>query len=563
MADAGESMSPAGVRLSTGRRVYVRQRLVKTQTVDKKVPDASVVKYGGGGVEVHSKTSHGGQVMRRDIMIAPGSIDTMVMSQKKDSEMSRKVYRVKGTKYDSSKGMDSNSIFQKTIKYSIDKTPFLMKENMLPFNLIKKKSKINDFEKHPQDLKLNDEYYKTFKITSTNKKSTKIELAISSVNPSHKQSKPTSGTLSTNFDSDRAIEHRQMKAVDTRKPSTLQSFGMQFISQLSPRSNTESHGLLQLINGVMIVSMSGSYSIDTPVRVMIGEGNNSKLVYTLLREKGNVVSESFFSKSNLQWTQSYSKHLVAVSLGASCKQAYTQIPSLSEINTNDPDMLALSVMNKKIFRVSSIRLIKELVNCTIRTGSVIRHYSESLTYCNHVKGLSCISQKSQLVQTLVKFAKKRRFNVFCMIPRTFIIKSTSYEEDMFKLLMFKSSADPLFSIPLIIKPGENSNRGAAISMAYNETELRKKTDELLRTRKAGSSALVQFYISNPLLYKRRKFDIRCYGLVVKFSNRVSFYWYLDGYGRTSSFVYDIKDKSNAMVHLTNEAIQIKSIDYLN
>ena len=69
--------------------------------------------------------------------------------------------------------------------------------------------------------------------------------------------------------------------------------------------------------------------------------------------------------------------------------------------------------------------------------------------------------------------------------------------------------------------------------------------------------IVQYYISKPLLYKNRKFDIRCYGLVVRLTSKILFFWYMDGYARTSSFEYSLSNKSNLMVHLTNEAVQVK------
>jgi hypothetical protein len=40
----------------------------------------------------------------------------------------------------------------------------------------------------------------------------------------------------------------------------------------------------------------------------------------------------------------------------------------------------------------------------------------------------------------------------------------------------------------------------------------------------GKSALVQEYI-DPLLYKNRKFDIRCYALVTSYCGHLKAYWY--------------------------------------
>lgn len=72
----------------------------------------------------------------------------------------------------------------------------------------------------------------------------------------------------------------------------------------------------------------------------------------------------------------------------------------------------------------------------------------------------------------------------------------------------------------------------------------------------GKTALVQQYI-DPLLYKNRKFDIRCYTLVLSFRGELRAYWYKEGYIRTCSkeFSYDMSD---VLAHLTNDAIQKKS-----
>ena len=67
-------------------------------------------------------------------------------------------------------------------------------------------------------------------------------------------------------------------------------------------------------------------------------------------------------------------------------------------------------------------------------------------------------------------------------------------------------------------------------------------------------------MTNPLLYKGRKFDMRCYGLVVQAGQTICYYWYGKGYARTSSYLYDILVKDNIKVHLTNEAVQVKGTD---
>lgn len=46
--------------------------------------------------------------------------------------------------------------------------------------------------------------------------------------------------------------------------------------------------------------------------------------------------------------------------------------------------------------------------------------------------------------------------------------------------------------------------------------------------------IIQKYIKNNLTFQRRKFDIRTYLLMVSIGGVKKFYWYSEGYLRTSS-----------------------------
>ena len=52
----------------------------------------------------------------------------------------------------------------------------------------------------------------------------------------------------------------------------------------------------------------------------------------------------------------------------------------------------------------------------------------------------------------------------------------------------------------------------------------------------NTSFIVQKYIEAPLLFKRRKFDIRIWALI---SHDMKFYLFKEAYGRTSSEEYDL------------------------
>lgn len=74
------------------------------------------------------------------------------------------------------------------------------------------------------------------------------------------------------------------------------------------------------------------------------------------------------------------------------------------------------------------------------------------------------------------------------------------------------------------------------------------------------TTIVQKYITNPLLYKGRKFDIRTYLLVIVINGITKYYWYEQGYIRTSSHLYNNSDL-NCLLHLTNDAVQSQGDAY--
>ena len=65
----------------------------------------------------------------------------------------------------------------------------------------------------------------------------------------------------------------------------------------------------------------------------------------------------------------------------------------------------------------------------------------------------------------------------------------------------------------------------------------------------------------PFLYHKRKFDIRSYILVTSVNGYQKGYWYQDGYIRTASKEFNMKNLANRVIHLTNDAVQKKSEDY--
>ena len=66
--------------------------------------------------------------------------------------------------------------------------------------------------------------------------------------------------------------------------------------------------------------------------------------------------------------------------------------------------------------------------------------------------------------------------------------------------------------------------------------------------------IIQKYLDNPLLYKKRKFDIRCFVLL---DSNLNLFYCREGHLKGSSELYNVKN-SNKFIHITNYSFQKKS-----
>jgi hypothetical protein len=105
----------------------------------------------------------------------------------------------------------------------------------------------------------------------------------------------------------------------------------------------------------------------------------------------------------------------------------------------------------------------------------------------------------------------------------------------------------------IVKPGENTNRGCGIQVCRDIQSIREIVSNT-HVNGQKRSYIIQKYIEKPLLYKQRKFDIRCYALITTVNGNLQGYWYNEGYLRTSSKEFNIKNVTNRLIHLTNDAV---------
>lgn len=68
----------------------------------------------------------------------------------------------------------------------------------------------------------------------------------------------------------------------------------------------------------------------------------------------------------------------------------------------------------------------------------------------------------------------------------------------------------------IVKPGENSNRGFGITIYSDFDKIKQFVEsEISGSNNSKKTLIIQKYIDKPFLYNKRKFDIRCYMLLVR------------------------------------------------
>jgi hypothetical protein len=149
------------------------------------------------------------------------------------------------------------------------------------------------------------------------------------------------------------------------------------------------------------------------------------------------------------------------------------------------------------------------------------------------KGLLTNFQEYYKLQGRCAFAEK-------IFPTTFLIESANSQDPEYRALS-KYVAEHPESI-WILKPGEDSNRGSGISICKSQAELDVEIKNL-KLPKSGKKVtlIVQSYIGNPLLIKKRKFDIRVYGMLTSVYGSLKGYFFEDGYMRTSSKEFSLSN----------------------
>ena len=306
----------------------------------------------------------------------------------------------------------------------------------------------------------------------------------------------------------------------------------------------------------------------TGYRFYVGKGNNSALVRSILANRWwwNRVDEEEKLSANFVWTQwldmdslEQSEPLQLTADLASASPAPTSLSTTVRYNpTNGPyrqlpmgKLVDLTPLNYDlIFQSSSFAKHK----------STLKFTSFTLKTCNKLQYHHHLSNKKALFVNMRMYYDLQGLNPYHFLPITFHIKSTENDEDFNQFLStFHEFAKNSETRNIwILKPGENTNRGSGITLCDSISQIKQ---EISSFDGEIHTFILQKYIENPFLINKRKFDIRLYALITSVNGVIQGYFYSEGYLRTSSKEFSLKDIENRLVHLTNDAVQKYAEDY--
>jgi len=206
----------------------------------------------------------------------------------------------------------------------------------------------------------------------------------------------------------------------------------------------------------------------------------------------------------------------------------------------------------------------------------------TMKMCNHLESNFHLANKKALLWNMKSYYEAMKENVFDYLPLTFHVRKGFEDKEYQKFLEYynnreveiqeqekllqenkeaKKTVKKLRNL-WIVKPGENTNRGIGIHVCNELSQI----NEIIATTEGNSNEkkrtyLIQQYLDRPFLYNKRKFDIRCYILMTCINGIMKGYWYQEGYIRTASKEFSLKNVTNKLIHLTNDAVQKKAEEY--
>jgi tubulin polyglutamylase TTLL1/tubulin monoglycylase TTLL3/8 len=306
-------------------------------------------------------------------------------------------------------------------------------------------------------------------------------------------------------------------------------------------------------------------------KYFVGRGNNAQLVRSVLGTRWwwGRVDEEDKHEANLVWTQWLDMAVLEQSLPLKSPVAPAVLQAVpyqlsTAVRYNPASGPYRQLPFGKLVDLTPLNYGLILQSSSFAKQKITLNFKPvDLTTCNKLECNHHLSNKKSLFLNMRIYYDALGKNPYEHIPLTFHIKEGEFEEEFKQFeANFKELAGSGCRNIWILKPGENTNRGTGISLCGSVAEVREE----MRTLAAASEGqlrtfILQKYIENPLLINKRKFDIRLYTLVTAVNGVIQAYFYSEGYLRTSSKEFSLKDISNKLIHLTNDAVQKYSEDY--
>ena len=277
--------------------------------------------------------------------------------------------------------------------------------------------------------------------------------------------------------------------------------------------------------------------LDTSYKFFVGKGNNDTLVRKLLTDRPGWVKTFSPNSANLIWTEVKQTTMFDLipSLTDSRKKKPETVPNKALAPTNPQNALTADPLAVKIY--NKIECNKEL------------------------------SSKKRLFLNMSSYYKSLGENPFKYLPLSFHIvdgiRDSNFKDFIKHFRDFQKELpnDRFLNNCWIVKPGESTNRGIGITVCSTIDEVSRCVEDRKAVGTNQRTYIVQKYIYKPMLYRNRKFDIRCYVLVTVINNRLQAYFYREGYLRTSVSEFDMDNIKDRFIHLTNDAVQKNSPEY--
>jgi len=298
---------------------------------------------------------------------------------------------------------------------------------------------------------------------------------------------------------------------------------------------------------------------ESGYKCYIGPGNNSQLVLHILKKRWFWSRVDDWEQADFIWTQNKQQSIVeTLPVSTDFLTRTTHLHLRSYQLTKKTTKIMTDFERKK----TGLGLITE--SQVLVALETVKQPVPRQVY-NRLERNYQLTSKKRLYVNMRDYCSLQGRNVFDYLPLTFHIENGCKDQEYARFLAsFQTfaalAADQRCCNLWIVKPGEGTNCGHGIHVASDLAEIRDLISDRFSYSGRRRTYIVQKYIERPLLVHKRKFDIRCYGLITAFNGHIQGYFYHDGYLRTSSKEFSLKN-SNRFVHLTNDAVQKKSEDY--